>query len=155
MAEPVEIVEANVRAPYYFISAARWTCRQCTDVTPVHALMLPEMHEMLIDDGWDRLGLPARMFYVDYLSISVQQRVFRTMPHYWLDQDEAIGFPYFMNHCERCGAKQTDRALHEEYPGAFCSAQWEPTGGVGPIVVHEPLTAHAAGFVIEQRTGIG
>ena len=151
--------DINTRCLSYFIVTARWNCRRCGRVTPVHALVLPAAHETLaVDDDsrqegvmavWEPAGFPTLMFYVDYLTSPVRRRIRQSAPHYWLDLDGETDSSYFMNHCERCGAKQADRSIHEEYPGAFCDTRADCISAIQLTEVHEPLAARAAGFAIE------
>lgn len=57
--------------------------------------------------------------------------------------------PHFMNHCEQCRERNADRAIHEEFPGAFSPLAAGPLSGLRIIEVPETLEAHAAGFAAE------
>jgi hypothetical protein len=143
----------NARAPYYFILGALSKCMSCRENTRLHALALPEFHETLHpdDDRWECTGQRALIFRVDHLSGSVRGRMWQESIHYWCDLDSGAGGSYFMNHCEHCGARVTDRALHEEYPGAFCAPNFERPAGLHFTEVHRPLQAHAGGFAIQPE----
>jgi hypothetical protein len=152
--------EINARSPYYFIVSVTSHCWRCNEETRLYALALPESHETLhvdddrggedrANDGWECTGHTAVIFNVDYLSRSVRRRMRRESTHYWLDLDPGTGLPHFMNHCEHCGARRADRALHEEFPGAFRALGSGRSHVIDLLEVDRPLEAHAAGFAIE------
>jgi hypothetical protein len=152
--------EGNLRSSSYFILRVAWYCRHCGESTHAHALALPETHEILqLDDAvqpgarpqdsWECAAITAVIFYVGYIGESVRRHLSQHLPHYARDLDEMTGSSYFMNHCDRCGAKQPDHELHEEYPAAFGSRRSGQAFEVRLIEVPEPFEAHAGGYTIE------
>jgi hypothetical protein len=142
----------NIRSPVYAIASTSAVCSHCGAWTHVVAIVVPPGHEVLIDTAWEHSNLAAALFYVEDLSESVQATVRELTPWYRLAPSEARAAPYWMNHCEHCGAAQDDHDLHCEPGGAFMPAS-TPVGDPGEgaaqiqlLDVPRRLAATAAGY---------
>ncbi len=112
----------NIRSSVYAIANTCAVCSQCGAWTHVVAIVVPPEHEVLVETAWERSALSAALFYVEDLSESVQATVRELAPWYRLAPSEARAAPYWINHCEHCGAAQDDHDLHCEPGGAFMPA---------------------------------
>ena len=127
----------NIRSPVYAIASTSAVCAPCGAWTHVVAIIVPAGHEVLVDTAWDRSSLAAALFYIEDLSESVQATVRELTSWYRLAPSEARGAPYWMNHCEHCGAAQDDHDLHCEPGGAFMpSASLVGDSGKGAARIH-------------------
>jgi hypothetical protein len=120
-------VEPNLRSDTYFIALGQGLCEYCGRATRLLALALPAGHETLDADAdvplqdaadvWRRADALAFVFEVEAVSASVERRLRAFSSHYRREVGE-LG-ERWLNHCEHCGAVQSDDALYCEPGGAF------------------------------------
>ena len=84
------------------------------------------------------------MFFIEYLSEAVRNRLRQHSQHYRLDHDERAGQIYWMNHCSFCGAQQEDFELYCEPEGAFLPISEHAAASIRLQEVSEPFAAQAA-----------
>jgi hypothetical protein len=148
--------DINNRSPTYCIAHALQRCGGCARVFPVFGLAVPPGHETLEADAvadetaaaeiWEVAEAGALLFFIEYLSESVQNRMQELAPHYRPDYSEPTGQSYWMNHCSFCGLKQGDLELYCEPGGAFLPMSAEAGAWIRIHEVLEPFAAQAAGY---------
>jgi len=149
--------EPNLRSDTYFIAMAVCLCEYCGRSTRLLALALPAGHETLdVDadvvrrdaaDVWRRADALAFVFQVEALSASVQRRLRAFSSHYRREVDE-LG-DRWVNHCEHCGAVQSDDALYCEPGGAFMPGSAAQATAVELLECREAFDAVAGGYSFE------
>lgn len=117
--------EVNFRCASYFIAESVRSCWRCGRDTRVFGFLLPHRHLMLLDndDGppeWESQESAAILYYITELPGNAQARIRALTRHYHRDFSKTIQSVYWMNHCERCGMKQGDFDLFEEFDTPFC-----------------------------------
>lgn len=95
----------------YLLSAVG-TCYACTQLTRLFGLMaLPPFTFADVEDFSDDDGF--MLSSIEDMDPSLVSHVARTTEGRWRsDQSITAGRTYWMNHCERCDAKQGDRFVH-------------------------------------------
>jgi len=134
----------KIRADRYAIVSASALCPACGRWTHVVALMAPQHHERLGEQGWEHVAERATVFYVTELSASVSRRLASLSP--WYRKATEDPETCFANHCEHCAQTLGDRDLHCEPGGSF---QPETVGEAQAISlwdIDEALDADASGF---------
>jgi hypothetical protein len=142
----------NVRSAKYLIVESRTCCPQCSTVTKVFAFALPAGYESLcVDDDtpddesgtWEVPGLTAVVSYVEYLPVTVAERIRTITPHYRVDLDNETGETFWKNHCEHCGVQMMEEELHGEPEGPFGFMPREGLEAIQWYQVSEPFEARA------------
>jgi hypothetical protein len=90
-------------------------CPKCKDVTSVFAFFLPPGHERINDDGeWEVFNEDVLLSAITYLNdnaIRAMREVARN--DYRPDVNRIGEGPYWLNHCESCGAVLDDWDEHK------------------------------------------
>jgi hypothetical protein len=147
----------NNRSQRYSIARALQRCAGCAQLTPVVGLVLPVGHETLeIDadaeleavaaDVWEAAEAGAVLFYVEYMTEGVQNRLSQLSQHYRFDSSDSAERAYWMNHCSFCGMKQDDFDLYCEPEGASMPVSAETAAKIRLHDVAEPFEAQASGY---------
>ncbi len=145
--------DSNVRSQAYFIARAHLQCGQCGRATGVLALALPPGHETAdcnTEDGaWQRADAAAFLFFVTWLPDEVLQHL---LPHasYRQTQGDETAVSFWANHCEHCGAPQSDEELHCE-PGVFMPGSQAEAMQIHLLKVDEAFEAAAAGYALDPE----
>jgi hypothetical protein len=152
--------DINSRSRTYCIARSLQRCESCACFTPVIGLVLSAGHETLESgadadgdpeaaaaDSWESAETRALLFFVEYLSQTVQRRLQQVSRHYRLEYDDQEGQTYWMNHCSFCGAKQGDFELYCEPEGAFMPISEEEAAFIRLFEVSEPFEALAGGYM--------
>jgi len=160
----IPLVDANVRSQTYYIARTSVRCRRCGFPTRLLALALPHNHETLDGDApadagcgdsapeaWQRAAVNAILFYVERLSLDVQDRVNRILPTFRLARGAATSNSYWANHCEHCGTLLDDHELHCEPDGAFMPSSEAAAANIRLQQIQEPFEAVAAGYAFEPE----
>jgi hypothetical protein len=147
--------EVNYRCPSYFIAQSKRICWHCGRDTRVFSFLLPRGHEALVDsdDGfvrWERQTSEAIIYYVTHIPPSVQGQMHAVTPDYRNDFSKTTQTFYWMNHCERCGMKQGDFELFEEFDTPFCPIDARGAAGILLRPVCEGFSAAATSIVYES-----
>jgi hypothetical protein len=157
MPDTADDAAPNVRAARYTIVESRLRCLQCSQVTAVFAFSLPVGYESLyVDDDssddeegtWEAPGMAAILSYVGYLPESVANRIRALTSHYRIDVDNESGQPFWMNHCEHCGAQMEEEELHGDPDGPFTCM---PHEGLEALRLHEAREAFEASAGCESH----
>jgi len=113
-----QALEPNLRAASYFLASNTRECWRCEKQTVVHAIILPHGHERLYvgddltDDHWEVSDEATMLSYIGDLREPVPTRLRSLAPLYRLAYSHTTRDSYWMNHCERCGAKLGDNFTH-------------------------------------------
>jgi hypothetical protein len=140
----------NIRADSYFLAESARECWRCSRQTRVFAILLPAGHEVLhvdddpADDEWQVAEAPTRLSYIEYLPDPIAERLRSLAPHYWTDFSQTTQSFYWMNHCERCGAKQGDFDTVEEHGSPFNPSVQEAAAAVLLREIPESFAASCA-----------
>lgn len=166
MIDPLSSVEANVRAPRYFIARTRRVCGHCNVPTYLFALALPQDHETLeveeaaenvgaIDAGaagvWVPANRPALIFHVEFLNEEVVARLDSLTNSFRLAQQESVAEPSWTNHCEACGSRFDDQELFCEPGEAFFPSNEPGAAAIRLLSIEEPLEAAAGGYSVDPN----
>ncbi len=101
-------------ASSYFLATTTRGCWRCEAATRVFGFVLPPGHGVWYvdddpaDDCWEVAEEPTVLSYVTAVADPVAARLRSAAPHYRLDFSQTLQRFYWMNHCERCGAKLGD-----------------------------------------------
>lgn len=139
-----------IRAERYYIGQTSKTCWKCEKQTRVYGFLLDENHELLTDYespdsdrlilSWEYVGEPMTVSNIQHLPDSIQKRIGELTGSYYPDTSQTAGGQYWMNHCDRCGAKQGDFYIHEELgPGGFFPVEVKDARLVTLYRVDEPF----------------
>jgi hypothetical protein len=150
-------VEPNLRSDTYFIALGLGLCEYCGRATRLLGLALPAGHETLDADAdephqeaadvWRRADALAFVFEVEFLSATVQRRLRAFSSHYRREVGEHG--ERWLNHCEHCGAVQSDDALYCEPGGAFMPGSAAQATAVELLECPESFEAVAGGYSFE------
>jgi hypothetical protein len=143
--------DITVRAISYSIAQAEETCWKCGELTRVYSFLLPAGHETFEPgedddepDTWQAHEWVSMVSYVTDLLPSIAVRIKALTPHYYLDFSMTTNSSYWMNHCEHCGIKQGDFAMHNEPGGAFFPMDEEAVAGIRLQHVAEPFSCNGS-----------
>lgn len=142
--------DLSVRANHYYIGQTSKACWKCQKQTRVFGFLLDEDHELLTDYecpdsdrlilSWELVGEPMTVSNIQHLSDSVQKRIGELTRNFYPDTSQTARGQYWMNHCERCSAKQGDFYIHEEPgPGGFFPTEAKEARQVKLYRVDEPF----------------
>jgi hypothetical protein len=99
----------NVRASAYLIASSRRRCWKCSGETVLYALAVEPPFERR--DGPEQWGPGSKLAVLSYaqnLPEWIIAHLKQIAPRYFLDESQWHLRPYWMNHCEHCGAKIGD-----------------------------------------------
>src|SRR5262245_46811151 len=103
-------------------------CGQCTRLTPVFALALPEGSSRFKKQRgamkWTLRKVSALLADVEYLPPPVASRIQALTPHYRLDRARKMPRTTWVNHCEHCEAMLADYAVHDMESGEGPFDMW-------------------------------
>lgn len=142
----------NVRAASYFLAITSRGCWRCEAATPVFAFVLPAGHETFYvaddpaDDCWEVAEEPTVLSYVTDVADSVATLLRRDAPPFHLDFSQTIQSYYWMNHCEKCGAKLGDEYTFSVYGAAFKPPTAEVAAAIALKTIREPFSAHCDSY---------
>ena len=161
-------IDANLRAPTYYVARSNAHCRHCGLRTRLWALAVPRTHETLEDgtavgdagaviddagaeaaqasDAWQCPNVNAILFYVEALPQDVQFLLQQIAPGFRPAQSAAIQARYWVNHCEHCGATLEDHELHCEPDGAFLPSSEAAAARIQLRRIQEPFEALSGGY---------
>jgi len=145
--------DINLRASTFFLAESMRACWHCTKDTRVFSFLLPRGHSELQDDEesaqWEVQRSEAVVYYVTRIPASVQAKIRAITPHYRHDFSKTTQSWYWMNHCERCGMKQGDFELFEEFDTPFCPIEPQDASRILLRSVREAFEASAASIAYE------
>lgn len=141
----------NLRAPDYRVGRTRCPCERCGRPTPVIGILLPDTHEIRIDDDavWQRGGACAWIYELAFLPPIVSSR----LPAASFVYRHAIGpvgdGACWLNHCIHCGAAQDDDWLFGEADVAFMPLSIAAASRIELRTIREPFAALAGGYCLD------
>jgi hypothetical protein len=164
--------DANIRSQSFAVARSNALCGHCGEPTDLIALVVPHNHEFLealkdedegdhqdadgdanadgptrgAADEWQRANTDAFLFYVDYLSDGVRDRLQRLSPCFRVGYSVATLNSYWANHCEHCGMLLDDHELHCEPEGAFMPTNESAASAIQMSTIQAPFEASAAGY---------
>jgi hypothetical protein len=141
---------ANCRSPGFYLALSRASCTSCGQISRVTALALPEGHDALVEGRWQRAEANAFIFFINELTTSIGQQLAQMAPLFNRMQDGSNRNPYWVNHCEHCGAVFSDDDLHCE-PGVFTPMEPGDAAAVTLTYVAEEFSADAAGYAFDPQ----
>lgn len=160
MPDTIDGSETNVRSATYVIVESKVDCLQCGYATPVFAFAVPPGHESLqledestaeVRGTWESPGMAAVLSYIEYLPERVAERIRALTPNYRIVHIDASGLGFWMNHCEHCGARMDDEALHADPNGPFGHMPDEGLEDVQLHRVHERFEAWVGGETYDPK----
>ncbi|MDX7985838.1 DNA primase [Xenorhabdus sp. 12] len=149
----------NVQAPWWYIAQTKGHCWKCHEHTTLTAFMLPSGHKTLEADEnseiegqtyWLEQRSPAFVFYIDDIPSTVRQNLSRVTHFLSKDFNQTTQTKYWMNHCEKCGAKQGDFHMHCEPGGEFFPTTIEEATAIQLHQINQPIMA-ACGDISHQH----
>jgi hypothetical protein len=146
----MELTDANIRAPSYYIAETSVQCLSCDQWIRVLALAVPPSHEILIEDEWQSAAVSAFLFYVTRLPDGVRRRLTEASSFFRLTRGAESADPYWANHCEHCDALVRDDELHCE-PGGFMPGHADEATAISLLTVPEAFQAAAAGYAADPE----
>jgi hypothetical protein len=141
----------NIRAPSYFLAEATRTCWRCQARSRVFGIFLPDHETLYVDDDpaddhWESTDAPAILSYVTFLADPAPMRLKSLAPNYRTDFSQTTQSFYWMNHCDRCGAKLGDFETIEEYGAALNPITPEDASMIQLREVPDPLRLSCGGI---------
>lgn len=155
----------NIRSSGYSIATTKTYCWKCSKQTAVFGLLLPAGHEVFEPsefedepDSWEWVKSDRETVYYDLraVSASVLKRLsdvsagrFRMDKYASASTDETL-----MNHCEHCGARQSEERLNfpsdhstpDKYAFAYTTVSTSTV--IDVHYVGEPFAALGGGWVV-------
>jgi len=101
--------------------------------------------------SWQRAGVNAFLFYVEYLPDAVQGRLRDLSPSFRFAYSDATLSSYWANHCDHCGRLLGDHELHCEPEGAFVPVSETAAAAIELLKIEEPFEAAADGYAFEPE----
>lgn len=113
--------EWEVKSEYFFICESATICWKCRGTTPVYAIVLPSGYSLWSETttnrcDWVQQKQPGILRYITAFSENPFQS--GGSPYHsicYKDFSKSAQMHYWINHCNHCGIKQGDNALH--HPG--------------------------------------
>ncbi len=141
--------DITVQAKSYSIAQTEESCWKCGELTRVHCFLLPVGHQTFeqVDDdvwAWYVHESSSMVAYVTDLLPTVAARIKAITRHYYLDFSKTTNSSYWMNHCEHCGMKQGDFAMHCEPGGAFFPMDEEAVLNIRLQAIPEPFSCNGS-----------
>lgn len=153
-------LDISIRAKGYSIAQAEDACWKCGELTRVYSFLLPPGHQTFEqgededDDAWYEHDTSSIVSYVTDLLPTVATRIKSITRNYYLDFSKTTNSSYWMNHCEHCGIKQGDFAMHCEPGGAFFPMDEEAVANIKLERVSEPFSCNGStsfGSLLEEQ----
>ncbi len=141
--------DVTIRANSYRVAETEDTCWKCGELTRMYSFLLPagyqtfEQGEDYIDAWYTNEGA-SMVSYVTDLLPTVVAHIKSITRHYYLDFSKTTNSSYWMNHCEHCGMKQGDFAMHCEPGGAFFPMDEEDVSSIKLQHVNEPFSCNGS-----------
>jgi hypothetical protein len=143
----------NLRCSSYFIAQSMRICWHCARDTRVFSFLLPRGHKARQDShestDWELQKSEAIIYYITQIPASVQAQMRSVTGHYRRDFSKTTQSRYWMNHCERCGMKQGDFELFEEFDTPFCPINPQDASRILLRSISESFEALAASIAYE------
>lgn len=121
---------AHVQSAQFQLTVAIADCWKCHKSARVVAPIAPAGSKAIDDEDElpESLELHEATVLMDVqrLSAGLSAHVRGKVPTFRPDVSRTLGYGYWMNHCQHCGAKMGDHFLHMEPTGPFFSM---PIGG--------------------------
>lgn len=141
--------DVTIRADSYSVAQTEDACWKCGDLTRMYSFLLPtgyQTFEQGEDDveAWFANEGKSMVSYVTDLLPSVAARIKSITRHYYLDFSKTTNSSYWMNHCEHCGMKQGDFAMHCEPGGAFFPMDEEALASIKLQPVSEAFSCNGS-----------
>jgi hypothetical protein len=141
--------DVTIRANNYSIAQAEDTCWKCGELTHMYSFLLPAGYQSFERgedhvDAWYTNEGRSMVSYVTDLLPTVAARIKAITRHYYLDFSKTTNSSYWMNHCEHCGMKQGDFAMHCEPGGAFFPIDEEAVSSIRLQPVNEPFSCNGS-----------
>ncbi|NNM56239.1 hypothetical protein [Acidocella sp.] len=117
----------NVRAPTYLVAGNHLRCWTCSGNAAVYALVVAPPFDRR--DGarqWEPGTSPAVLAYIESLPERIADHLKLTAPRYFRDASQWHRRPYWMNHCEYCGAKIGDAETIESAIAPLNTGRFQP-----------------------------
>lgn len=117
------------------------------------SFLLPPGRKAWHDDdesiGWEVQESEAIIYYITRMPVSVQAQMQSVTGRFRNDFSKTTQSFYWMNHCERCGMKQGDFELFEEFDTPFCHIDPKNASRILLRPVRESFEASAASITYE------
>jgi hypothetical protein len=144
-------VSPNIRAASYFLAEAARNCWRCQARSRVFGICLLGYETLYVDDDptndcWEATDAPAILSYVTFLADPAPMRLKNLAPHYRSDFSQTTQSFYWMNHCDRCGAKLGDFETIEEYGAALNPVTPEDASMIQLHEIPDPLRLSCGGI---------
>ncbi|WP_416776505.1 DUF5710 domain-containing protein [Xenorhabdus budapestensis] len=152
----------NVQALWWYIAQTKSHCWKCHEQTTMTAFMLPAGHKTLEEDEdseiegqtyWLEHDRPAFVFYIDDIPSTVRNSLSHVTHFLSKDFSQTTQTKYWMNHCEKCGAKQGDFQMHCEPGGEFFPTTVAEAAVIQLHKINQPFLA-ACGDISHQHMHI-
>lgn len=116
----------NLRAPGYIIGNATRRCWQCGTETTVYTLgVIPPFKHLLSEKRWQTGVGFAVLSYIKWLPEDIASHLLAVTAGFFRDTSQWHARPYWMNHCQHCGAKIGDYETIESVTAPFNTAAWD------------------------------
>lgn len=141
--------DVTIRANSYSVAQTGDACWKCGEFTRMYSFLLPtgyQTFEQGDDDveAWFTNEGQSMVSYVTDLLPSVAARIKSIARYYYLDFSKTTNSSYWMNHCEHCGMKQGDFAMHCEPGGAFFPMDEEALASIKLQLVSEAFSCNGS-----------
>lgn len=138
----------NIRAPAFFIVNGHCRCWKCGGEVTVTALGVtaPFTYRNLASSWLEGTGI-AVLSYVERLLPSIVDHLPQLAPRFFRDESQWHPRPYWINHCQYCGAKIGDYETIESSSAPFGVQKFD-ANKLSFSVISEPFVAVAK--VIQQ-----
>lgn len=143
----MQVPNANIRSPSYYIAQMQARCAKCGRQARVLALAVPPNHEILVDGEWQNVDANAFIFYVAELPDAVSRHLIERSPAFRLQQGEDPADSHWINHCEHCAGPFSDDELHCE-PGGFMPSRALEAEAIFLSRIDQGFSASAAGYAL-------
>lgn len=99
----------TVRAPSFLLIVERCRCWKCGQDTDIHAVgVAPPFTRLASFDAWHEGQVLAVFSYIEWVPDVIAELLAQRVPRFFRDESKWHQRPYWMNHCEHCGAKIGD-----------------------------------------------
>lgn len=109
----------NVRSPAFFVARGHCRCWKCNHSVEVTVVGVGPPFSRLIDNEWRPGPSLAILSYVESVPLEISGELARLAPHYFRDESQWHRLPYWMNHCDNCGAKVGDYEVFDSPDAPF------------------------------------
>jgi hypothetical protein len=146
----MQLPDANVRSPSFFLAETQVRCAQCGRPCRVLALGLPPNHETLVEDEWQRVDANAFIFHVTRLPDAVTRHLFERSPEFHQTCGDDSSESCWANHCPQCAGVFSEDELHCE-PGGFMPSDALEAQAISLTRVQQELSACSAGYALDPE----